>query len=42
MVTTLVPAVIKLVRRAARPRQVSGKFSLLPSILNKNNAAGGR
>jgi CheY-like chemotaxis protein len=42
MVTTLVPAVAKLLRRAARPRQVSGKFSLLPSILNKNNAAGGR
>jgi CheY-like chemotaxis protein len=42
MVTTLVPAVTKLLRRAARPRQVSGKFSLLPSILNKNKAAGER
>jgi len=42
MVTTLVPAVTKLLRRAARPRQVSGKFSLLPSILNKNKVAGER
>jgi PleD family two-component response regulator len=42
MVTTLVPAVTKLLRRAARPRQASGKFSLLPSILNKTNVAGGR
>ncbi|HET8933758.1 MAG TPA: response regulator [Polyangiales bacterium] len=42
MVTTLIPAVNKLLRRAARPRQASGKFSLLPSILNKKNAAGGR
>jgi CheY-like chemotaxis protein len=41
MGTTLVPAVTKLLRRAARPRQVSGKFSLLPSILNKNRVAGG-
>lgn len=40
MASTLVPAVNRLLRRAARPRQVSGKFSLLPSILNKHNAAG--
>lgn len=42
MAATLVPAVNKLLRRAAKPRQVSGKFSLLPSILNKNKVAGGR
>ena len=43
MATTLVPAVTKLLRRAARPtRQVSGKFSLLPSILNKSKVVGGR
>lgn len=41
MASTLVPAVTKLLRRAARPRQVSGKVSLLPSILNKNKVAGG-
>ena len=42
MASTLVPAVNKLLRRAARPRQVSGKVSLLPSILNKNKVAGER
>ena len=42
MASTLVPAVNKLLRRASRPRQISGKFSLLPSILNKNKAAGER
>jgi two-component system, chemotaxis family, chemotaxis protein CheY len=41
MVTTLVPTVQKLLRRVTRPRQVSGKFSLLPSILNKSKAADG-
>lgn len=42
MAATLVPAVTKLLRRVARPRQVSGKFSLLPSILNKTKVAGER
>ena len=41
MTTTLVPAVTRLLRRAQRPHQVSGKFSLLPSILNnKKNSTG--
>jgi two-component system, chemotaxis family, chemotaxis protein CheY len=40
MASTLVPAVNKLLRRASRPRHVSGKVSLYPSILNKKNAAG--
>jgi PleD family two-component response regulator len=42
MATTLVPVVNRLLRRAARPGQVSGKFSLLPSILNKKTVAGER
>jgi len=40
MATTLVPTVQRLLRRAQRPHQVSGKFSLLPSILNKKNSTG--
>ena len=42
MATTLVPVVHRLLRRAARPGQVSGKFSLLPSILNKKDVVGDR
>jgi CheY-like chemotaxis protein len=34
MSTQLLPTVNRLLRRASRPKQVSGKFSLLPSILN--------
>lgn len=41
MATTLVPTVNKLLRRVSRPRQVSGKFSLPPSILNKRDKAAG-
>jgi CheY-like chemotaxis protein len=33
MTTMLLPAVHRLLRRALRPKQVSGKFSLPPSIL---------
>jgi hypothetical protein len=33
MATMLLPAVHRLLRRALRPKQVSGKFSLPPSIL---------
>lgn len=40
MATTLVPTVNRLLRRVQRPHQVSGKFSLLPSILNKKDSAG--
>jgi CheY-like chemotaxis protein len=40
MATTLVPTVNKLLRRALRPKQVSGRFSLPPSILNKRKVAG--
>jgi two-component system chemotaxis response regulator CheY len=41
MTTTLVPAVTRLLRRAQRPQQVSGKFSLLPSILNNKKDSTG-
>jgi CheY-like chemotaxis protein len=34
MSTQLLPIVTRLLRRANRPKQISGKFSLLPSILN--------
>jgi DNA-binding response OmpR family regulator len=37
MASTLVPTVNRLLRRAQRPTHVSGKFSLLPSILSKKN-----
>jgi DNA-binding response OmpR family regulator len=37
MATTLVPTVNRLLRRAHRPTHVSGKFSLLPSILTKKS-----
>ena len=40
MATTLVPTVNRLLRRAQRPPQVSGKFSLLPSIINKKGSIG--
>jgi PleD family two-component response regulator len=40
MASTLVPVVNRLLRRAARPGQVSGKFSLLPSILATKTLAG--
>lgn len=36
MTTQLLPTVTRLLRRANRPKQISGKFSLPPSILNSN------
>lgn len=40
MATTLVPTVHRLLRRVQRPPAVSGKFSLLPSIIAKKSSAG--
>jgi CheY-like chemotaxis protein len=40
MSTQLLPIVTRLLRRANRPKQISGKFSLLPSILNSNSRKG--
>jgi PleD family two-component response regulator len=36
MAQKLVPTVTRLLKRAQRPKQVSGKYSFLPSILNTN------
>lgn len=40
MAATLVPTVHRLLRRAQRAPSVSGKFSLLPSILTKKSSSG--
>jgi CheY-like chemotaxis protein len=40
MTTQLLPTVHRLLRRANRPKQISGKFSLPPSILNSNTRKG--
>jgi CheY-like chemotaxis protein len=40
MAQKLVPTVTRLLKRAQRPKQVSGKYSFLPSILNTNKKEG--